>query len=191
MPRDKKPKTEKPTRAGDTRRQGKKSVNWKEDPEILERLVKVAQLMNKNKRAFEIASATAVSIPTAVLDISRVRELWREDAKERISNARGIAIAQYGAIIDQAWEDVKKVGVSNPVRAAYLNVIIKAQRQVDSVSGIAERHELTGPNGGPIQHEVKDIEKVRKKRWAQVAPSLAAMQAKESNDEPTTEQKSE
>lgn len=179
MAKDKtpKPNATKPDRGGDTRREGKKSVNWQEDAEILQRLVKTAELMNQNKRAWEIAIATRVSMPTAKLDIARVREMWRTDAKEHILNARDVAIAQYSQIIQQAWDDVKKVKPTNPARAAYHNVIIRAQRQIDSVSGLASKVELVGAGGGPIQHEVVDVEKIRKKRWKDILPSLAEMAA--------------
>jgi len=189
MPKAKTPKTntELPSRAGDTRRQGKKSVNWREDPEILERLVKVAQLMNKNKRSFEIAKETRVSLGTAKLDISRVREIWKKDAKERIAHAQDNAIAQYSALIGQAWTDMQKVKATNPARAAFQNVILRAQGRMDTVSGIADKVEHSGPDGGPIEHKVVDVENIRKKRWDQVSNNLAQLARKESNGTTTPE----
>ena len=181
MPRAKKPKTEivDPEREGDTRREGKKNIAWQDDPEILQRLADVAVLMNKNKRAFEIARETKVSIETARRDIARVRELWKEDAKERISNAADSAIAQYGAVLEQAWIDLKKVSVKSNNRAAFLKVILAAQDRIDKVTGIADP--ISGPGGGPIPVELVDVEKIRKDRWKQISGNLGDIQKKAKN----------
>lgn len=184
-------KLDKPKRAGDTRREGKKSVDWKEDPEILQRLAIVAQLMNKNKHAFEIAEATKLSLATAKRDIARVRELWKEDAKERLENSTDIAIAQYGAVQEQAWLDLAGIPPRSPVRSAVMNVILRAQERMDKVTGIADKVEHSGPGGGPIPVEVTDMEAIRKKRWKQVAPQLAELMNQENNDpKPTSTKKS-
>jgi hypothetical protein len=182
MPRTRKPETQipDPEREGDTRREGKKNVPWKDDPEILQRLAEVAVLMNKNKRAFEIARETRVSIETARRDIARVRELWKEDAQERIDGAKDSAIAQYGAVLEQAWIDLKKVSVKSNNRAAFMKVILAAQDRIDKVTGIADP--ISGPGGGPIPVEIVDMEKVHKKRWNQISGKLKAMESKENDD---------
>jgi len=182
MTRTKKPIAQKPKRTGDTRREGKRSVNWKDDPEILQRLAEVAVLMNKNKRAFEIAKETKVSIETTRRDIARVRELWKEDARERIANSADQAIAQYGAVLEQAWTDLKKVSVKSNNRAAFLKIILQAQDRIDKVTGIPDP--ISGPGGGPIPIELVDTEKIRKKRWQQVAPNLQKIANKENDDAP-------
>jgi len=181
MTRAKNPKTEivSPDRTGDMRREGKKNVPWKDDPEILQRLAEVAVLMNKNKRAFEIAAETKVSIETARNDIARVRELWKEDAEERIKNAKDSAIAQYGAVLEQAWADLKKVTVKSNNRAAFMKVILAAQDRIDKVTGIADP--ISGPGGGPIPIELVDVEKIRKGRWKQISGNLADIQKKANN----------
>ena len=176
-----KTKVEKPKREGDARREGKKNVSWRDDPEILQRLADVAVLMNKNFRAFQIARETKVSIETARRDISRVRELWKEDARDRIDNAKDIALAQYGAVIEQAWADMKKASAKSATRPAYMNIILKAQSGINDVTGIAKRVEHSGPGGGPIEVKPIDVEKIRKKRWEQVAPGLAEIANKEPN----------
>lgn len=179
MPTTKKPKTQKPDRAGDTRREGKESIPWQDDPEILARLADVAVLMNKNKRSYEIAFETKVSLATAKRDISRVRELWKLDATERIANAADSAIAQYGAVLEQAWIDLKKVSVKSNNRAAFMKVILAAQDRIDKVTGIADP--IGGPGGGPIPVELVDVEAVRKARWKQISGNLGDMQKKANN----------
>src|SRR5689334_13062612 len=99
MTKAKTQKPEQPAAEGDARREGKKNVRWQDDPEIMNRLVKVAELMNRGKRAFEIAVTTKVSIETTRRDIARVREIWKDDAKDRLAHAKDIAIAQYAAVI--------------------------------------------------------------------------------------------
>ncbi len=93
-----------PDRAGDVEREGKKSIPWNEDPEILSRLADVAEMMNKNLPSWQIAAACETSIGTAKRDIARVRELWKADATERLTGSKDAAIAQYGKIIYAAGE---------------------------------------------------------------------------------------
>lgn len=164
-------------RAGDTERDDKKSINWKDDPEILQRLALVASLMNQNFNSWEIAEKTKVSISTAKRDIGRVRELWREDAKERLANTTDVAIAQYGSVIRDASEQLKKAPVS--LKAQFMNVILRAQERIDKVTGIADPTSLTGPNGGPIPIQVTDINKIRDERWEKVQASIAALAQQE------------
>jgi hypothetical protein len=172
-----KAKPEKPTRA--TRRPGKKSIDWREDPEILQRLGTVAQMMNQGRSLIEIAQKTKVSVATAKRDIARVKEFWKEDALDQISNAKNAAIAAHQAVIRQAWEDMLKVPAKHPNRPAFMNVIVRARGNIDKIVGIAERVEHSGPDGAPIPVEVVDLEKIRKKRWEAVAGQLAGMSEKQ------------
>lgn len=185
-----KSKDKKTRNAGDARREGKKNIEWRDDPEILQRLALVAELMNKHKYGFEIAMETKVSLETAKRDIARVRELWKEDALDHIKSAKDMALAQYDQIIRDAREDLIKVkSKGNPVRAAYYNVILRAQKQIDAVSGIAEKHELSGPNGGPIPVEVQDMDAVRKLRWKQIAPNLLEIEQEQDAAQPADAEK--
>lgn len=175
-----------PEPTGDKRREGKQNISWKEDAEILGRLAEVALLMIKGRRAFEIARETKVSIETARRDISRVRDLWKEDAKERIQNSADVAIAQYTAVQEQAWEDMKKVSVKSNNRAAFMKVILQAQDRIDKVTGIADP--IGGPGGGPIPVEIVDVEKIRNKRWQQVKGNLQEISEKQNNDQSTNKE---
>ncbi len=163
---------EKPKRAGDTRRRGKGSLPWHEDVEILQRLAYVATLMNQNKQSYLIAEKTKVSLATAKRDIARVRELWREDAKARLTNTTDTAIAQYGAIIEKAWQDVLQLPVGHAGAAAYMNIILRAQERMDKVTGIADPIALEGKNGGPIEMSIVELEKVRAERWKAIESKL-------------------
>ena len=182
-----KEKLKKPVRKGDTRRKGKRSTGWKDDPEILIRLSKVAELMNQNKRSFEIASECGLSIATAKRDIARVREWWKEDAEDRLMNSVDIAIAQYGSVIQKTWSDIQGVPSRSPVRPAMMNVILRAQERIDKVTGIADKVEHSGPNGAPIPVEVVDMEAIRKKRWKLVAGPLAGITQESNAAKPTDE----
>lgn len=171
----------KPKAEGDRRRKGKKNLPWNEDPEILQRLSTVAEALIKHKTALEIAQETKVSIGTAKRDITRVRELWRDDAKDRIQFSRDLAIAQYGAEIKQAWADLSTLPVTHPNRPAALNVILRAQERIDKVTGIADKVEHSGPDGAPIPVEVTNMDEVRKQRWKQITPQLAELTTQENN----------
>lgn len=176
------PKLTKPRAEGDARRKGKKNLNWKEDPDILTRLARVSDLMVRHKTALSIAQETKVSLGTAKRDIIRVRELWKADALDRVSNSGDLAIAQYGALLQQAWQDATSVPATHPNRAAFFNVALRAQERIDKVTGIgSDKVEHSGPNGGAIPVEVSDVEQIRKKRWQQIAGSLAELESQEKN----------
>jgi hypothetical protein len=183
MTRRKDANIQEPEQTGDKRREGKKNIPWKEDPEILQRLAEVAQLMVKGKRAFEIARETKVSIETARRDIARVRELWREDYQERIANVADAAVAQYSAVQEQAWKDMQKVSVKSNNRAAFMKIILQAQDRIDKVTGIPDP--ISGPGGGPIPLELIDTEAIRKKRWQSIKGNLKNITERKDN-EPTT-----
>lgn len=153
-----------PDRGGDTEREGKKSINWKEDPEILERLTTVADLMNMNQPSWVIAAETETSIATAKRDMARVRELWKEFANERLEGSLDTSLMQYGEVINKAWENYKDAPAS--MKAQYLNVILKAQERIDKVSGIADPVDIGNRGNKPFQTE--DISKIREERWKQI-----------------------
>lgn len=184
------PKITKPKAEGDKRRKGKKNLNWKDDPEILVRLSAVSEMIVKQRSAIQIAQDTKVSLGTAKRDIARVKELWKEEAHERVINSRDLAIAQYSAEIKQGWEDVIVLPVTHPNRPAALNIILRAQERIDKVTGIGgDKVEHSGPNGGPIPVEVADVEAIRKRRWKQIAGSLAELTQENNAAESTAAEK--
>lgn len=181
MPVKKKVKTKKksnrfsnielPSRGGDTEREGKKSVEWRDDPEILQRLVEVAALMNQNQPSPVIAEACGVSVATAKRDISRVRELWKEDANEKIGFSREIGKAQYEAVIRNAWEDIENLKPRQMhLKPQLYATIIRAQHRIDQLSGIGDNVNIGNQNGKPFQ--VETIEDVRKKRWEEIGTRI-------------------
>lgn len=172
----------KPKRSGDVTRKGKTPVSWDNDPEILHRLALVAMLMNQNKPAYIIAEKTKTAIATAKRDIARVRELWREDAKARLTNTTDVAIAQYASIIEKAWDDMNALSPGTPAVASYMNIILRAQERMDKVTGIADPIALEGKAGGPIELSIVEMEKVRENRWKSVSSQLAAAVAAKQKD---------
>lgn len=158
----------KPDRAGDVTRDGKKSVNWKDDPEILTRLAEVADLMNRNQPSYVIAQECGTSIATAKRDMLRVRELWKEFAKERLEDTVNQALVQYGTVIDKAWTEFE--AVPKALKAQFLTAVLRAQERIDKVTGIADPVALGNMNNKPFQ--VENIEDVRTKRWEQVAGKI-------------------
>lgn len=169
-----------PDRAGDTEREGKMSVAWDEDPEILQRLAEVAQMMNKNMPSWEIAAECETSIATAKRDVARVRELWTRDAKERLALAKETSIAQYASVIRDARDILKEASPS--LKDKYMNIILRAQERIDKVTGIADPVAVGGIPGQPV--EIVDIEQVRQKRWEKVEARLnkVVQPEKDAND---------
>lgn len=164
-----------PDRAGDVEREGKKSIPWNEDPEILSRLADVAEMMNKNLPSWQIAAACETSIGTAKRDIARVRELWKADATERLTGSKDAAIAQYAKIIYAAWEEFEAAPRS--LKKGFLDSVTRAQERIDKVTGIADPVAVGGIPGQPVQ--VQDMDEVRKKRWEAIAARLEKIAGKE------------
>ena len=156
-----------PKPSSEVRRPHKKSVNFRNDPEILQRLAKVGELLLENKTAPEIAAAMQQPLGTTQNDIKRVRLLWKEEAKEDLGISRTEALLTYRKVMRAAWDKVKDV--ANLASAdRFLTVILRAQARIDKISGLEVEHvEVSGPEGGPIE-----IDKIRAKRWKQIAPQL-------------------
>jgi hypothetical protein len=154
--------------AGEVLRKGKKSVSFKTDPEILARLTLVSEMMLKGTPAYKIAETLKESLGTAKLDISRVKQLWREESKGKLAIQREAALAQYKLALVTAWDMVEK----NPERAdRYLALVLAAQKRIDQLTGTEAPKEIEV--GGIVK--VKNIEQVRLKRWQQIAGSLQEM----------------
>lgn len=160
-----------PLRDGDVEREGKKSVSWEEDPEILQRLVYVAELMNQNKPSPVIAEECGVSLGTAKRDIGRVRELWKLDAKERLGFKKEESLANYRDLARRIHEDLENLKPRQMhLKPALYTALIKTLHRIDQVSGIGDNINLGNQNGKPF--EIKQIEEVRMKRWQTVASQL-------------------
>jgi hypothetical protein len=92
--------------------QGKPSVRWDMDVDILNRLRSVASMMIQGAKGLDIAEAFAYSLKTAYRDMERVRELWRREAQQDIESKRAASLAHYNEIKARAWEDYRKKGDS-------------------------------------------------------------------------------
>ena len=97
-----------------------------------------------------------------------MRQLWRQDAKSQLSSEREQALAQYKLALAKAWELVDQ----NPERAdRYLALVLSAQERIDKLTG-ANAPDIIEVKG---EMTVKDIEQVRRERWAQVREGLGAI----------------
>lgn len=115
---------------------GKKSVSWREDPIILKRLSKVAELMLQDLSAWEIytklsSARSPYSLETAKRDVKRVRTLWRERAEMTIDGAREESLAQYRDVIKQARVDY--ASTKNP---SYLRIVIDTRAKMDNLQNL-------------------------------------------------------
>lgn len=144
-------------------RKGKKSIAWDQDPEILKRLTRVAELMLDGKYSWQIAEELRCSIATAKRDIKRVRELWKTISKEKMEDLLGDSLATYNRVQLTAWAQLR----ANPEKAAHLlKVILDAQERVDKLAGIVKPEPVEVNISGEVV--VRDIQTVREERWNQV-----------------------
>lgn len=88
-----KPKNPKPAKNPDLAR-GRKSVDWREDTEILRRLPDVEELVLAGYPNTVIAENLKVSEATIRRDKDRIAVLWKEIAQGEIETKRGRSIAQ-------------------------------------------------------------------------------------------------
>jgi hypothetical protein len=138
---------------------GKKSVSWRNDPEILARLAQVAEMILKGERPYQIAKKFKSSLSTAKRDVVRVKTIWQEENRADIVDCKNRSVAQYRLIITKAWENYEKNGSPK-----YLSVILGAQGKIDEIEGNLSARE--------VNLNVVDIETIRKKRWDAVASTL-------------------
>ena len=138
--------------------EGKLSVSWRNDPVILARLNAVAAMMLRGSKQYEISKAMECSIATTRRDITRVRTLWREELKGQIDEKREQSIAHYKLVQSSAWDAYNKTESHN-----FLRIILDAQAKIDDIEG----------NQAPIAIAAVNIDKVRAKRWQQIAGSIA------------------
>lgn len=158
-----------PKSASRVTRKGKKSLAWDADPEILKRLTSVAEMMIQGKYSWQIAEANKCSIATAKRDVGRVRELWKQAAKEKMDSLLGDSLATYTKVQEEAWSKVK----ANPEKAdRFLAVILSAQAAVDKLAGIEKPPDPLEVN---LNVEVRDIEQVRNERWRQVEGAMKSL----------------
>lgn len=152
---------------------GKKSVGWRNDPVILARLAAVAEIMLMRGTAAQIAETFDCSLATAKRDISRVRMLWKEQARGDINSKREESLAEYRLIQTRAWVEFRDK--RNP---RYLEVIMNAQDRIVEIEGTKAPEQ--------VDVGVTDINKVREERWSKIKETLA-----HALDEPTGEENDE
>jgi hypothetical protein len=151
-------------------RKGKKNPPFSEDPEILSRLSRVGAYLLKGLPAWQIAEKLNYPIGSAKRDIKRVRQLWKAEARSAISSEREKAQAQYNLVLAKAWDMVEL----NPDKAEkYLALVIAAQERIDKLTGANAPDEVK--ISGETTVNVRDIEKVRQERWAQVRQALGVL----------------
>jgi vacuolar-type H+-ATPase subunit E/Vma4 len=160
----------KPTPKVKTRRKGKKSIPFQEDPEILARLDSVSQMVIAGAKSHNIAATFDYSIASAKRDIARVRQLWNQQAKDSINDARARALATYQEIITRTFEELGKPENAGRKHVLF-GMILAAQKEIDRIQGVGP---LSVVLSGSVE-VTEDIEAVRKRRWEQIKPQVAEM----------------
>jgi hypothetical protein len=162
--------SKKPATSIKTRRKGKRSIPFDEDPEIMVRLDAVSQMVIAGVKAHNIAATFDYSLASAKRDVARVKQLWNQQAQDGINEARATSLATYREIITRTFEELGKP--ENAGRKHLLfGVIVAAQKEIDRILGV-------GPQSVVVSGSVEvteDIEAIRKRRWEQIQPQVAEM----------------
>ncbi len=129
----------------DTHPKGKKSVSWREDGQILRRLVEVEDLVLAGYRNTEIAhylstrekDRFAMTEATVRRDRERIAILWREQAASSIVDKRSRSIANFRRLQRLADNDYRRAKDNDLLdqRPTYLRVQLEAEREISKLEG--------------------------------------------------------
>jgi hypothetical protein len=112
-----------------------KSVPWRQDPDILNRLAIVANLMIGGAKVPQIAEALDMNIRTASRDIARVRELWRKAAEQTIEDRRAASLATYNEVKTRLWEEYRRLKTSDKSVVNVLAQIASVEGEITKIEG--------------------------------------------------------
>lgn len=124
------------------------ALPWKEDPIIMKRLEFVAQTMTSHMassvalRAVNNAMSQAfpevdpIGIRDYGRDRARVRQLWAEDTRTPIEDAKDEILAELNAVIRKADKAFSEADSRSLNRSAYLNTQLTAIRSKALVMGL-------------------------------------------------------
>lgn len=151
----------------------------------------------KERRDWKILFLNALSKSPSVAAAANAARVNRSYVYEVRGEDKGFATAWDNAInvsLDLAEDELYRRGVKGYDEPVFyqgeqkskvrkfsdtlLIFLLKAHRPEKYREMIQQQ--LTGKDGGPI--EIADIEAIRKKRWKDVAPALAALEKSESKD---------
>lgn len=121
-----------PAKGGKTGpRKGEKSKRWDKDPVILARLESVSQMLLRGAKLWQIAEAFQYSITTAKKDVVRVRLLWADEARDKVSDNRDRSIAELRSLQTVAWAEYDK----NKKNLGALREIRECERLIVELQG--------------------------------------------------------
>ena len=132
------PKAPKPTKNPEIDR-GKKSLSWREDPEILRRLPDVEALVLACYPNTTIAEKLGVSEATIRRDRDRIAELWKETALGEIEEKRGRSISNLRRLQRLAAEEFD----NKADKVANLRVQLDAEKVIIGLEGTTTPVEQT------------------------------------------------
>jgi hypothetical protein len=113
----------------------KRSVNWRQDPEILQRLELVANLMLQGAKTPQMVAALGSSTRTVARDIARVRELWRKASEQTIDDRRAASLASYAEIKTRLWEEFRRLKAQDKSVIGVLAEITKVEGEITKIEG--------------------------------------------------------
>ena len=135
---------------------GKKSVPWREDPEILRRLATVEDLVLAGYRNTEIADHMKVSEGTIRRDRDRIATLWRDQATSDIVGMRQRSISnlrRLQRLADNEFRRGSEEQERKTERPGYLRVQLDAEKEIIQLEGTRAPVEqsITLNNKTPIE----------------------------------------
>ena len=113
----------------------RKSIPWREDPDILARLEVVANLMVNGAKNPQIATALGVDLRTAGRDVARVRELWRKASEHTIEDKRAASLATYKEIQMRLWEEYRILKGAEKSTVKVLLGIADVEGEITKIEG--------------------------------------------------------
>lgn len=118
-----------------TRQHAKKSIPWREDPDILQRLELVANLMIQGAKTHQIATSLGSPHRTTSRDMARVRELWRTQSEQTIEDKRAASIARYDEILTRLWKEYRKIEGEGKSTVKVLLAIATVEAEKTKIEG--------------------------------------------------------
>jgi hypothetical protein len=118
-----------------TRQHTKKSIPWREDPDILQRLELVANLMVQGAKTHQVASALGTGLRTASRDMARVRELWKKQSEQTIEDKRAGSVALYREVQTRLWEEYRSLKGAGKSVINVLGKIADVEDKITKIEG--------------------------------------------------------
>jgi hypothetical protein len=118
-----------------TRQHAKKSIPWRQDPDILARLEVVANLMLQGAKPYQISQSLGAGLRTTSRDVARVKELWRKASEKTIEDRRAASLATYQEVKMRLWEEYRRLANDKKSTVIVLSKIAEVEGEITKIEG--------------------------------------------------------